>query len=51
VPWLFLLAAWVLGFMVVGGAYALWNRKGLSLHLGLVARSMGSDDFAAELPE
>jgi uncharacterized protein (DUF58 family) len=33
VPWLFLLAAWILTLMVATFAYAAWNRAGLRLHL------------------
>jgi uncharacterized protein (DUF58 family) len=37
VPWLFLLAAWVFAFAAVAGAYAAWNRAGLTLHLRVVS--------------
>jgi len=51
VPWLFLLAAWVLGFIAVSGGYAAWNRAGLRLHLGGLGTPVTSAGFVAELPE
>lgn len=46
---MFLLAAWVLAFVVAAVAYAWWNRTGLELHLAVV-RSEGSapDDLTEQ---
>ena len=33
VPWLFLLAAWILALLIVAGVYSWWNRAGLRLRL------------------
>ncbi len=33
VPWLFLLASWIVALTLVSLAYAFWNRAGLRLHL------------------
>jgi len=35
VPWLFLLAWWVLALIVAAAAYAEWNRSGIELHLAV----------------
>ncbi len=51
VPWLFLLADWVLGLMVVAGIYAAWNYLGLRLHLELKGSVPGSLSPLEELPE
>src|SRR3989475_4903550 len=51
VSWLFLLAAWVLALVVACGAYALWNRAGLSLHLAVARSRPTGDSPAEELPE
>lgn len=51
VPWLFLLAAWVFGFIAVGGAYAIWNRAGLRLHVLVLGSPVGHDSSAGEVPE
>jgi len=51
VSWLFLLAAWVLALVAACGAYALWNRAGLSLHLAVARSRPAGDSPAEELPE
>ncbi len=51
VSWLFLLAAWLLALIVAGGFYALWNRAGLRLELGVESSRPGSESPLYELPE
>src|SRR2546427_12355495 len=51
VSWLLLLAAWVLALVVACGAYALWNRAGLSLHLAVARARPAGDSPAEELTE
>ena len=51
VSWLFLLAAWLLALVVACGAYALWNRAGLTLHLAVERSRPSTDSPAEELPE
>ena len=50
VSWLFLLAAWLLALLVACGAYALWNRAGLKLHLALERSRPAADSPVEELP-
>lgn len=50
-PWLFLLADWVLGLIVVAGIYAAWNYSGLRLHLELKGSVPGPLSPLEELPE
>ena len=56
VPWLFLLAAWILALLIFAGVYSWWNRAGLRLRpdspmllttLGEVLYGQGKDDEAA----
>ena len=35
VPWLFLLALWVVAVVLAAAVYAAWNRRGVTLHLGV----------------
>ncbi|HYM66895.1 MAG TPA: hypothetical protein VEW68_06370, partial [Patescibacteria group bacterium] len=49
-PWLFLLAAWVIAFVAVGAGYAAWNRAGLRLSLKVVG-DVGNRSSIEELPE
>jgi uncharacterized protein (DUF58 family) len=51
VSWLFLLAAWLLALIVAAGFYALWNRAGLRLELGVESSRPGSESPLYELPE
>lgn len=51
VPWLFLLAAWVLGLVVATGAYAWWNRSGLALHLAVQSNRSTPGSPVEELSE
>lgn len=50
VPWLFLLAAWVLAYLIGAAAYAWWNRSGLELHLAVVrGGGVAPDDLSEQL--
>ncbi|HKW72300.1 MAG TPA: DUF58 domain-containing protein [Candidatus Dormibacteraeota bacterium] len=51
VPWLFLLAAWVLGLVVATGAYAWWNRSGLRLQLAVQSNRSAPGSPVEELPD
>jgi uncharacterized protein (DUF58 family) len=51
VSWLFLLAAWVLALIVGSGFYALWNRRGLRLHLEVARSRPAADSPTDALPE
>jgi len=51
VPWLFLLAWWVLALIVAAGSYAAWNRSGLSLHLVVRNTMPAAGSPADDLPE
>ncbi len=51
VSWLFLLAAWVAAMVVVAAAYALWNRGGLVLRLGIDNVRPSRDSPVHDLPE
>lgn len=51
VPWLFLLAAWVLALLVGAAAYQWWNRSGLRLSLGVVRGDPDEHSPLEELPE
>ncbi|HKW69934.1 MAG TPA: DUF58 domain-containing protein [Candidatus Dormibacteraeota bacterium] len=51
VPWLFLLAAWILVLLVAAAAYAWWNRAGLRLHLAVHSSRPAAGSPAEELPE
>ena len=51
VSWLFLLAAWVAAMVVVGAIYALWNRRGLSLRLGVENVGPSPESPVHDLPE
>ena len=50
-PWLFLLAWWVLALIVAAGSYAAWNRSGLSLHLVVRNTMPAAGSPADDLPE
>ena len=50
-PWLFLLAWWVVALIVTAAAYAAWNRSGLSLHLAVRNTTPAAGSPAEELPE
>ena len=50
-PWLFLLAWWVLALILAAAAYAAWNRAGLSLHLSVGSSIPAPGSPAEELPE
>jgi uncharacterized protein (DUF58 family) len=51
VPWLFLLASWIIALMVVAFAYAQWNRAGLRLHLAVRGTRPTPGSPVEELPE
>lgn len=51
VPWLFLLAAWLLALIAALAAYAWWNGRGLSLRLDLKSVRPGPGTPLEELPE
>ena len=51
VPWLFLLAAWILALVVVAAGYAWWNRAGLRLHLVVQRNRPVTGSPVDELPE
>jgi uncharacterized protein (DUF58 family) len=51
VPWLFLLAWWVLALIVTAALYAAWNRTGLSLHLAVANTTPAPGSPAEDLPE
>lgn len=51
VPWLFLLAAWVFAFAAVAGAYAAWNRAGLTLHLRVVSNRPAAGSPVEEISD
>ena len=51
VPWLFLLASWIVAMMVVALAYAQWNRAGLRLHLAVRGTKPAPGSPAEDLPE
>ena len=51
VPWLFLLAFWVLALIVASAGYAAWNRRGLTLRLAVRNSRPASGSPAEDLPE
>ncbi|MGA7910396.1 MAG: DUF58 domain-containing protein [Candidatus Dormiibacterota bacterium] len=51
VPWLFLLAAWVFAFAAVAGAYAAWNRAGLTLYLLVVTNRPSAGSPVEEISD
>lgn len=51
VPWLFLLAAWLIGLAVAVGMYAWWNGRGLSLHLDARSVRPAPGSPLEDLPE
>ena len=51
VSWLFLLAAWLLALVAACGAYAWWNRAGLTLQLAVERSRPAADSPAEDLPE
>ena len=51
VSWLYLLASWVLAALVVCLGYALWNRSGLTLHLGVRSVRHAEGSPMEDLPE
>ncbi len=51
VPWLFLLASWLVALAVTAFVYALWNRAGLRLHLGVRSSRPGPESPVEQLPD
>ncbi len=51
VPWLFLLASWIVALGVVAFAYAQWNRAGLRLRLAVRGTQPTAGSPAEDLPE
>lgn len=51
VPWLFLLAAWMLALIAATFAYSAWNRAGLRLYLEARGSRPGVDSPADALPD
>jgi uncharacterized protein (DUF58 family) len=51
VPWLFLLAAWILALTVAAFAYAAWNRTGLRLRLEARGGRPAADSPVDALPD
>ena len=50
VPWLFLLASWIVALCLASFVYALWNRAGLRSHLSARGAHAALDSPAGELP-
>ncbi len=50
-PWLFLLASWLLALVVVAAGYAAWSRAGLRLHLAVQSNRPAADSPAEVLPD
>ncbi len=51
VPWLFLLASWLVGLAFAALVYAMWNRSGLRLHLAVRGSRPGQHSPVDQLPE
>jgi uncharacterized protein (DUF58 family) len=51
VPWLFLLASWIVALVAVAFVYALWNRAGLRLHVRVRGNSPAPGSPTEDLPE
>ena len=51
VPWLFLLAGWIVALVAVSFAYAQWNRAGLRLHLAVRGARPAPGSPLEDLPE
>ena len=51
VPWLFLLASWIVALTAVSLAYAFWNRAGLRLHLRVAGSRPAPGSPVDDLPE
>jgi len=51
VPWLFLLASWLVALALVAFVYASWNRAGLRLHLGVRGNRPGPASPVDLLPD
>ncbi len=51
VPWLFLLASWIVGLAFAALVYAVWNRSGLRLHLAVRESRPGQDSPVEHLPD
>lgn len=51
VPWLFLLASWIVALAIAAFFYASWNRAGLRLHLGVGGIRSSPDSPVENLPE
>jgi uncharacterized protein (DUF58 family) len=51
VPWLFLLASWLVALAAAAFFYALWNRAGLRLHLAVRGSRPGPYSPVEQLPE
>ncbi len=50
-PWLFLLAAWLLALVIASAGYAAWSRAGLRLHLAVQSSRPAHESPTEELPE
>ena len=50
VPWLFLLAAWILALLIFAGVYSWWNRAGLRLRLAVRGIRTAPGSPADDLP-
>jgi uncharacterized protein (DUF58 family) len=51
VPWLFLLASWIVALALAAFVYASWNHAGLHLHLGVRGSRPSPDSPVESLPE
>ena len=51
VPWLFLLAGWIVAFIAAALAYAYWNRRGLQAFALIRDSRPAEDSPVAELPD
>jgi uncharacterized protein (DUF58 family) len=51
VPWLFLLAAWLLVLVIAAAGYAAWSRTGLRMHLAVESTRPAPGSPAEQLPE
>src|SRR5207302_7561679 len=51
VPWLFLLALWVITVVLAAAAYAAWNRRGVTLRLRVGYARPASGSPAEDLPD
>jgi uncharacterized protein (DUF58 family) len=51
VPWLFLLASWIVAFIVFALGYAYWNRRGLQPFVRVLDSRVAGDSPAEVLPD